>query len=637
MAETLTSKERDLMRNLIDTFRSYKPFNDYNEEYKWELLDATEGKESIDFIKIVKNKQVNLYHKFAIQALNKLMNSNANELTECVNHLLDESKPLDERLADFKLGMQEACNEYDFNNFANDERTASVFLTCKYPEKYTFYKDEVYKSIWKYFGFEHYNAGKKYSHFLSIINMFSAEYGEEIQQIMLPQIDKYKNKPLNLAVQTLFWCMRDYMGNEIKENNKEMADNKYQEYIDLLKENHNLVLTGAPGTGKTYMAHAIAKEMGAETMFVQFHPSYDYTDFVDGLRPVDNGNGQIAFERKDGVFKEFCKKAIKNIEDSSKTPQELSDEITFEKKYNALIDKINNGEINEISLRTPTRKIDIDSVSNFNNIIVKAQESNSQRTYTVSFERIAKLAKQYPNAKKLNEITNINAAVNEAIRGCNASAYWAVLNEIYKQKESISSSEAQTSIDKKPFVCIIDEINRGEASKIFGELFYAIDPGYRGNTEHMVQTQYQNLVPEGDVFKNGFYVPDNVYILATMNDIDRSVESMDFAMRRRFTWKEVTPADTENMLDVLPCAKEAKECMTRLNNKIAETKGLGAAYMIGPSYFLKLKNGDFDKLWNMNLKPLLKEYLRGFRDADNILEGLEKEYFGKNDGTNEVN
>ena len=91
------------------------------------------------------------------------------------------------------------------------------------------------------------------------------------------------------------------------------------------------------------------------------------------------------------------------------------------------------------------------------------------------------------------------------------------------------------------------------------------------------------------------------------------------------------------MLDVLPCAKEAKECMTRLNNKIAETKGLGAAYMIGPSYFLKLKNGDFDKLWNMNLKPLLKEYLRGFRDADNILEGLEKEYFGKNDGTNEVN
>ena len=292
----------------------------------------------------------------------------------------------------------------------------------------------------------------------------------------------------------------EYANSVIYQNDNPMK--KYSEYIDLLKENHNIVLTGAPGTGKTFMAHAIAKEMGCakdEMCFVQFHPSYDYTDFVEGLRPIEKSDGQVGFERKDGVFKEFCKKAVKNIADSEK------------------------------------------------------------------------------------------------------------------------------SVD---FVFIIDEINRGEASKIFGELFYAIDPGYRGKTDKRVKTQYQNLIPESDVFADGFYVPENVYIIGTMNDIDRSVESMDFAMRRRFTWKEVTPADTQSMLDSLPCADEAKKRMNMLNDVIANTDGLGAAYMVGPAYFLKLGNngGDFERLWKMNLEPLLREYLRGYGDAKDIIDKCEKAY-----------
>lgn len=188
-------------------------------------------------------------------------------------------------------------------------------------------------------------------------------------------------------------------------------------------------------------------------------------------------------------------------------------------------------------------------------------------------------------------------------------------------------------IDRKPFVFIIDEINRGEASKIFGELFYAIDPGYRGKKEHLVQTQYQNLVPEADVFAKGFYVPENVYILATMNDIDRSVESMDFAMRRRFTWKEVTPADTEGMLDDLSCADEAKATMQRLNNTIADTDGLGGCLHDRPIIFLETERQwcRFQKLWKMNIEPLLKEYLRGFRKTADILEKFSKAYFNTND------
>ena len=200
-------------------------------------------------------------------------------------------------------------------------------------------------------------------------------------------------------------------------------------------------------------------------------------------------------------------------------------------------------------------------------------------------------------------------------------------------KSSGQSNEIK-KVERKDYVFIIDEINRGEVSKIFGELFYAIDPGYRGRNDIKIQTQYQNLVPNTDVFANGFYVPNNVYILATMNDIDRSVESMDFAMRRRFTWLEVSPKQTQSMLDELlnpHFATEAKIKMLQLNTAISNADGLGDAYQIGPSYFLKLNDngGNFQKLWDMNLAPLLHEYLRGTRKAKETLQKFSNAYFGK--------
>ena len=184
---------------------------------------------------------------------------------------------------------------------------------------------------------------------------------------------------------------------------------------------------------------------------------------------------------------------------------------------------------------------------------------------------------------------------------------------------------------KFPFIFIIDEINRGEISKIFGELFFSVDPGYRGK-KGKVKTQYQNMIEDGDVFKNDFYVPDNVYIIGTMNDIDRSVESMDFAMRRRFTWIEIDAASRENILDSLgDYAEEAKARMAALNKEIEGTHELGKAYEVGPAYFLKLQGLDnnFDNLWKMNLEPLLREYLRGYNNAKKIIEDCKNAYNSK--------
>ena len=407
---------------------------------------------------------------------------------------------------------------------------------------------------------------------------------------------------------------------EIKQEN----NNKYQEYIDMLQQVHNLVLTGAPGTGKTYMAQAIAEEMGAVTRFVQFHPSYDYTDFVEGLRPIEKSDGQMGFERKDGAFKDFCREAIKNLIDSEKSVESLTKEMSWQEKLDRFVeDAIEEGT----KFKTVNGSEFVISEMKSHSIVIHNEQNEKTTRVAVNADEILELL---TNEVPLNIVRDICNYFKRKFGTQPDSYAFVITKAIRAMKQKMPVVEAN-KIDRKPFVFIIDEINRGEASKIFGELFYAIDPGYRGKTNVLVQTQYQNLVPESDVFAKGFYVPENVYILATMNDIDRSVESMDFAMRRRFTWQEVTPADTQNMLDSISCAAEAKDTMNRLNQVIADTDGLGAAYMIGPSYFLKLKDngGNFDKLWTMNIEPLLKEYLRGFRKAADTLERFKAAYYKK--------
>lgn len=403
---------------------------------------------------------------------------------------------------------------------------------------------------------------------------------------------------------------------------------KYQKYIDLLKANHNIVLTGAPGTGKTYMAQAIAKEMGCEgeeVEFVQFHPSYDYTDFVEGLRPKDDGNGQIGFERKDGVFKEFCRVALQNIIDSKKSSAAIGVERSWKEKLDTFISNAIEDET-EYALMRKGASFKITDQKR-NTITVLNEKNEKTSNIPVSTDDILSLL---TDNVKLNEVRDIRRHFGRKYQTQPDSYVYAIVNEIRKIKNDVKKVDAQKVV-VKPFVFIIDEINRGEATKIFGELFYAIDPGYRGNTKVKVQTQYQNLISESDVFGGGFFVPENVYIIGTMNDIDRSVESMDFAMRRRFTWIEVAPEDTEGMLDEVldtTLAVEAKARMRSLNKKISETEGLGKAYQVGPAYFKKLPNfnDDFNALWKMNIEPLLKEYLRGFRKADDILDDFAKAY-----------
>ena len=468
---------------------------------------------------------------------------------------------------------------------------------------------------------KHLNA----AHYFAFLNEIKQKMRtNELQEITIPAISYHawqSNKNNNKVVETQ--NMNDFS------EPKEMKTSKYQAYIDLLKQTHNLVLTGAPGTGKTHMAREIAKEMGAESMFVQFHPSYDYTDFVEGLRPIDNGEGHIVFERKDGVFKEFCRKAVQNLIDSSKSVEELSDET----HWKMLLEEFVNDAIdNATTFKTVNGSEFVITGMTESYVSILNEQNAKASILNVSIHEILTLLF---NEITLEYVRDIRRYFGRMF-GTQADSYtFVIVKKIREKHQSASANKVNqkhsSRIQERDYVFIIDEINRGEASKIFGELFYAIDPGYRDDKDNPVQTQYQNLIPTSDVFAKGFYVPRNVYILATMNDIDRSVESMDFAMRRRFTWKEIKPEYTEDMLDNLgqSLADSAKETMHRLNNEIVATDGLGAAYSVGPAYFMKIKDlkGDFSALWNMNIEPLLREYLRGFRAIDDMMEKFRKAFF----------
>ena len=436
-------------------------------------------------------------------------------------------------------------------------------------------------------------------------------------------------------------------------------DTLVKKYANLLKNTKNLILTGAPGTGKTFMAKQIAKELGCKDDnigFVQFHPSYDYTDFVEGLRPTDkDGNGNVGFERRDGVFKEFCARALKNLVDSRKSAEEITKEINIKELLENFINEAKENRT-EFELIKSGNKFLISEESDEKYIFIDIPNNPKKDKVCIDFNELLLVLNSSKDFFSVKDIFQFLGRKTWYQRDSYIFAIYVKIKKILLHAKKI---ENLVTVPLKNFVFIIDEINRGEVSKIFGELFYSVDPGYRGTSDDLdaikngnktvttIKTQYANLETKGNEFDKAlkstdyghFFIPENVYIIGTMNDIDRSVESMDFAFRRRFSWIEVKASDTVDMLypstnengestglESKELADEAKRRMDNLNAEISKIDGLNEAYHIGASYFLKLKNyaGDFESLWEYHIKGILQEYLRG--NPNGKLDDLKAAY-----------
>ena len=686
-----------LMKTLIDVFRKGKPFNGYYEEYKWDLLDRSEGKDVLAVFDGLRGENV-IDNPRTDSVIKYLVENEADKTRVCCQHLTDESVPLNDRLAAFKSEIKALCPS-KWKNTANDERTASALLTCVYPETYTFYKDEIYKNICDYFGYTSRKAGKKYEHFMELVNGFVKSYGEEIQQIMLNEIKGFKNKPLNLAVQTLFWCMKDYMKEKLDkkmttETNNSSKGTWYDDVVRIWERRKNVVLYGAPGTGKTYDVPELAVRlcdpafMAADPSreeivsrynqlktekriaFTTFHQSLDYEDWIEGLRPVVNENSQVTYEIESGIFKKLCEEAERPVVKDKQVG--IADNAVVWKvslqgtgdndvrrecmennhirigwdDYGPVISdetdwSVYNGEGKQI-LDAYINKMKI------GDIVMSCYSSQTIDAIGVVVGDY-EFEDKFPNYKRVRRVNWLVKNINENIVEMN-DGKTMTLGTVYRLN-SITLDNVKSILEKydtsskmeendKAYVMVIDELNRGNVSKVFGELITLLEADKRKgriNAESVV-------LPYS---KKGFHIPNNVYLIATMNTADRSLGSLDYAIRRRFAFIAEKPFGlevegfNEDLFEKVSSLfvknfDEYKESGWDQTMKLESADTLSEEYKpedvwIGHSYFLMQDEEGEDNTSNRLLYeiiPLLEEYVRDgvlTAEAQDVIDELYKQ------------
>lgn len=400
-------------------------------------------------------------------------------------------------------------------------------------------------------------------------------------------------------------------------SNSNLSAIKQSENEKMLIENQNIplnqILYGPPGTGKTY--HTIDKALeilgenlenrdekkakfdeyvkNGQIVFTTFHQSYGYEEFVEGIKPrIDSkeNSKEVEYEIKDGIFKELCKKALDNYKVSLLTQEEFVKSEDLENKIEIFLDELVDQQ--KFIEKIQSGGFKLEEYNEKYRIITDDTNANLYLNLEI-FKTLLENKDKIINGRSIKQILN-----NKHRR--QIDSYYFQLVKLFKEREQDYKVDNNPSEkpELKPYIIIIDEINRGNVSKIFGELITLIEPSKRiGEKEELKVT----LPYSGEKFG----VPKNVYIIGTMNTADRSITSLDTALRRRFEFIEMMPDVSKLSMDCEGI--NLQELLKAINTRIEYL--LDREKTIGHAFFVSVENlEDLKKVFQNKIIPLLQEY-----------------------------
>lgn len=640
----LDNSQMQTLQGLIDQYKTLyakEPFNVQDEQYKWQLLDDTESKSLLEVIEILSKRKINLLDAGrAIPVFKYLKEQHTEEFENCLKALTDESTPLLDRLSAYKKTMRSLCPTNKFGVCANDERTAATILTCVRPNTYTFYKDEVYRYLCVKLDVDTKNAGRKYEHFLELLNAIDKEYGDEIQQIMTPETQKYRNRPVLLAIQTVLWVMKKYedeakKSKGVSKNRESVLANDLPEASQnywWLVANPNIWSAQELAVGGT-IDYTLYSESGKKRKvfqnfldakkgdFVVFYESSPTLQIV-GLAVVEReSDGQtIVFKKKEGLESGIALSEIKAVDELRnmqflKNPQGSFYSLTAD-EYNYIENLIRekNPVMPEKAVMEYTKKdflnevfLSEDRYDNLRALLLDKQNIILQGSpgvgKTFSAKRLAYSILEEKDDSKVQLVQfHQNYTYEDFVMGYKPNedgGFYLRPGVFYN-----FCKRAQQHPDGKYFF-IIDEINRGNLSKILGELMMLIEKDYRGETLVLPYNQEE------------FSVPKNLYIIGMMNTADRSLAMMDYALRRRFSFFEMKPGFSTDGFKAYQRSLANEDfaklvsAIIDLNKVIESDDSLGSGFCIGHSYLCNKTDVDRDwlkRVVKFDIAPMLREY-----------------------------
>ena len=635
----LDNSQMQTLRGLIDQYKTLhakEPFNGQGEQYKWELLDKTESKRLLDVIEILLKEKINLWDTGRVMPVFKyLKEQHTEEFENCLKALTDESIPLLDRLSAYKKTMRSLCPT-KFRVYANDERTAATILTCVRPNTYTFYKDEVYRYLCEKLGVDTKNPGRKYEHFLELLNAIDKEYGDEIQQIMTPETKKYRNRPVLLAVQTVLWVMTKYKDDaELSENTESVPavnlPEASQNYWWLVANPKiwsaqelavggivDYTLYSKSGKKRNVFQNFLDARKGDFVVFYESSPTLQ----IVGLAVVEReSDGQtIVFKKTEGLESGIALSEIKAVDELRnmqflKNPQGSFYSLTAD-EYDYIEDLIRekNPVMPAKAVMKYTREnflaevfLSEDRYDNLRALLLDKQNIILQGSpgvgKTFSAKRLAYSILEEKDDSKVQLVQfHQNYTYEDFVMGYKPNedgGFYLRPGVFYN-----FCKRAQQHPDGKYFF-IIDEINRGNLSKILGELMMLIEKDYRGETLVLPYNQEE------------FSVPKNLYIIGMMNTADRSLAMMDYALRRRFSFFDMKPGFSTDGFKAYQRSLANEDfakllsAIIDLNKVIESDDSLGSGFCIGHSYLCNKTDVDRDwlkRVVKFDIAPMLREY-----------------------------